>query len=182
MFIKFLIFLLIIFLLSDSLLYSQAKLKTKKQEQQEIIITQPDTSESAQKKKIAEKARLLEIVGSMSSTNLYMAYVSLTLLKNEIDNGLSSDYHERILQSLKSTLNLLKDNLAEMKKEVILSGSDKGYVEQLENSFTVLLEDSELLFVYFKSKAKPDNDNFMNQHRQAWEILQKIMGQTENKK
>ena len=161
-------------------LYSQKPADKKKDAKTEIFIQEPKNDEETLKKKTAEKSRMLETTGALSSTNLYLTYVSLTLMKNEIDNGLASDYHDRILQSIKSTTAMMKENIELLKKDVLLISTDKEYVDKLLENFDIITEDAELLYVYFKSKAKADNDNFMNQHKRVWDALQKIMAPEQN--
>ncbi len=162
---------------SGPVIFAQLEpIKTKEKNSKEKTGSAQPVKDAAYEKKVAEKGRMLETIGSLSTTNLYMGYISLTLLKNEIDNGLASDPHDQILQSLKKTLGLMKLNLEDTKKNVVLVGSDLKFIEDILNMCDVLIEDSELLYVYFKSKDQKDAGNFMNQHKLTWETLQKVMG------
>ncbi len=121
-----------------------------------------------------EKAQLLESIGVFSSSNLYLVYLSLSLINENIVNDFQLEGYGEILDSIENINKLTEDNLKKIKKDVTLSDNDKEFIGQIENACIILKEDASLLNRYLKSGKESDYDLFYAKHNEAGKYLETL--------
>jgi hypothetical protein len=121
-----------------------------------------------------EKAQLLESIGVFSSSNLYLVYLSLSLINESIVNDIQLEGYEEILKSIENINQLTEDNLKKIKKNVALSENDLRFINDIENACKILKEDASLLNRYIKSGNESDYDIFYAKHSEAGKYLERI--------
>jgi len=121
-----------------------------------------------------EKAQLLESIGVFSSSNLYLVYLSLSLINENIVNDTQLEGYEEILDSIESINKLTEDNLKKIRKNVALSDSDIEFIDSIEKACITLKEDASLLNRYLKSDKESDYELFFAKHTEAGKYLEKL--------
>ena len=138
--------------------------------------------EKQQAAKNEERIIALETVGTLSSSNLYLAYLSLTLIKKNIDNGFFDKQFREIMDPVEHTLGLITTQLNKLKKISNLSDDDMKIISDIEKACTLLKEDTALLKQYLVSKSDTDNKAFVAKHNETGAFLEKLFkgGEEEN--
>lgn len=121
-----------------------------------------------------EKEQLLESIGVFSSSNLYLVYLSLSLINENIVNDFQLEGYEEILKSIENINHLTEENLKKIKKDVMLSENDMKFIDQIETACVMLKEDASLLKRYLKSGKEADYDLFFAKHTEAGKFLEKL--------
>jgi hypothetical protein len=121
-----------------------------------------------------EKAQLLESIGVFSSSNLYLVYLSLSLINENIVNDLQLQGYDEILDSVENINQLTEDNLKKIRKNVTLSESDLEFIDNIEKACIALKEDASLLNRYLKSEKESDYELFFAKHTEAGKYLEKL--------
>jgi hypothetical protein len=121
-----------------------------------------------------EKAQLLESIGVFSSSNLYLVYLSLSLINENIVNDMQLEGYEEILDSIENINQLTEDNLKKIRKNVTLSDSDIEFIDSIEKACITLKEDASLLNSYLKSGKESDYELFYAKHTEAGKYLEKL--------
>jgi len=119
-----------------------------------------------------EKAQLLESIGVLSSSNLYLVYLSLSLINENIVNHLQLDGYQDILDSIENINQLTEENLKKIRNNVSLSDTDIDFIDNIEKACVILKEDSSLLNRYLKSKKESDYELFFSKHTEAGKYLE----------
>jgi hypothetical protein len=121
-----------------------------------------------------EKAQLLESIGVFSSSNLYLVYLSLSLINENIVNDLQIEGYEEILDSIENINQLTEDNLKKIRKSITLSESDIEFIDNIEKACITLKEDASLLNRFLKSGKESDYELFYAKHTEAGKYLEKL--------
>jgi hypothetical protein len=121
-----------------------------------------------------DKALALEAVGTLSSSNLYLAYLSITLIKKNIDDGKYEALIKDIIDPVEHTLGLINQQLNKLKKISGLSEEDYKIISDIEAACSLLKDDTALLKLYLKSKSVDDNGAFEKKHKEAGSFLEKL--------
>lgn len=121
-----------------------------------------------------EKSQLLESIGVFSSSNLFLVYLSLSLINENISNDFQLEGYEDILQSIENINQLTEDNLKKIKQDVALSENDIDFIDKIENACTILKEDTTLLNRYLKTQKESDYNLFFSKHAEAGKYLEKL--------
>lgn len=126
----------------------------------------------------------LESVGTLSSSNLYLAYLSLTLIKKNIDKGEFDEQFKNIITPVEHTLGLITNQLKKLKGIDGLSKEDLKIISDIEKACSLLKDDTALLKQYLVSKSDKDNKAFIKKHEETGAFLEKLFtgGTKEEKK
>ena len=121
-----------------------------------------------------EKSQLLESIGVFSSSNLFLVYVSLSLINENIVNEFQLDGYEEILKSIENINQLNEDNLKVIKKDVTLSENDLEFIIKIERACVLLKEDATLLKRYLNTNSESDYKLFFAKHSEASKYLEEL--------
>ena len=123
---------------------------------------------------INETETYLETIGIMCSTNLYLSYISITLIKKSIEQNKNNDLSEsyqQISNSVKSSEDLIKNRMSVIKSMGNLSDEDVEFLEELEQAYNMLNDELDLLSKYFESKNDKDFKIFVKKHELLYNYL-----------
>ncbi len=109
----------------------------------------------------------LETIGKMSSSGLYLTYLSISVIKQNIDLDDNPDYYkdyENVTASIISTIDMNVEGLSKLKKSGELSETDSKLIDNLNDVFLKLKKDAQLLTVYLNSQKDDDYKIFSDFH------------------
>jgi hypothetical protein len=129
-----------------------------------------------------ENEQLLECVGAMSSSSLYLAYISLAAIHESLDN---QNYNEEqvdvLITSVSETLGIINDQLKKMTAMPTLSTADAQLLSDMQGISASLEEEANLLKRYTKSKSLSDLAKFEDAQAKSWEKIKILYGMDEEK-
>ena len=118
-----------------------------------------------------EKQLLLESLGSSGSSNLFLSYLSLSLIEREVQLSEDTSGLDEILQSIIKLCEIAKDNFSDIKKNIILSQQDVDFINSIDYAYSLVKEDAILLKNYINTLAESDQKLFKVKHKQAGDYL-----------
>ncbi len=127
-----------------------------------------------------EKQQLLESVGTLASSNLYLAYLSLTLLKNDIESGNYKSNYKEIIDPIEISLNLISTQLKKMGDVSGLSKEDQEIIESISKATSMLREDTVLLTRYLDERNDDKLGKFNEHHNKTGEFLKNLFKEDED--
>ena len=111
-----------------------------------------------------EKTKLLESYGLLSSSSLYLSYLSLTYIERDILKANTKEELNTIVQSVHNINTMIKKDLEKLKSTVKLSDEDHKFMNSLTEIADLLLEDANLLKKYANSRKSQDRQKYLDHH------------------
>jgi N-acetylmuramoyl-L-alanine amidase CwlA len=108
--------------------------------------------------------KVVAALGTTISSNMFMSYVSLTLMVNDSRDTTYIDNYSSILESIKGSLENVKTQIEEIEKIDIISDDDKDVVRNLKHLYKQLIEEIELFEKYIESKKSKDYSKLVLKH------------------
>ena len=121
-----------------------------------------------------EKEQLLESVGILSSSNLYLTYLSIQLIYNTVSDTSQIDNLKGILTPMKNTLVMINEHIGKLSSIKKLSRQDVLVVKGIARACELLLEDSEMLDIYMNDMTDKSKSNFLEKHRETGQYLKEL--------
>lgn len=121
-----------------------------------------------------EKEQLLESVGILSSSNLYLTYLSIQLIYNTISDTSQIENLRGILTPMKNTLVMINEHISKLSGIKNLSKEDINVVKGIGKACELLLEDSEMLDIYMNDNTEKNKANFLEQHKETGQYLKDL--------
>jgi hypothetical protein len=122
------------------------------------------TQLSAQNESDSDCEKVVSAMGTAVSSNMFVSYVSLTLIVNDCRDTTYIENYSSILESIKSSLVNVKNQIIEIEKIDIISDDDKDVVRNLKHLYNQLIDEIELFEKYIKSKKKKDYSKLLLKH------------------
>lgn len=130
---------------------------------------------------IKEKTKLLESYGLLSSSSLYLSYLSLTYIEKDIPKADNSDDINTIIMSIHKINSMLKRDIVELKLIVKLSEDDLRYMQSMTEIADMLIDDAVLLKKYSDTKKPQDRQKYLDHHALLFDKMNKLFyGEKEN--
>lgn len=121
-----------------------------------------------------EKEQLLESVGILSSSNLYLTYLSIQLIYNTISDTAQIENLLGILTPMKNTLVMINDHISKLSGIKNLSKEDIKVVKGIGKACELLLEDSEMLDILMKDMTEKSRKQFLEKHNETGQYLKDL--------
>ena len=121
----------------------------------------------SQEGKSQENDKYIETIGTMSSSGLYLTYLSISVIKQNIDLDEKLEYfkdYDKVIGSVISTIDMNVTGLAKLKKSGVLNETDIQFIGNLNDVFLMLKKDATLLSVYLNSQKEDDYKSFSDYH------------------
>lgn len=135
------------------------------------------TGEAAQ----TENEQLMESVGAMSSSSLYLAYISLAAIHESLDNqNYNAAQVDILITSVSETLGIINEQLKRMRQMPTLSTSDAQLLGDMQEISALLEEESVVLKRYTKTKSLSDFAKFEEMQTKTWEKIKLLFGMDES--
>ncbi len=130
-----------------------------------------------------ENEQLMESVGAMSSSSLYLAYISLAAIHESLDNqNYNVEQVDILITSVIETLSIINEQLKKMRQMPSLSTSDAQLLMDMQGISALLEEESVVLKRYTKSKSLSDFSKFEEMQQKSWEKIKLLFGMDEEVK
>ncbi|HYF02479.1 MAG TPA: hypothetical protein VEC36_03825 [Patescibacteria group bacterium] len=130
----------------------------------------------------SENEQLMESVGAMSSSSLYLAYISLAAIHESLDNqNYNADQVDILITSVSETLGIINGQLKRLKAMPTLSFADAQLLGDMEEISALLEEESVFLKRYTKSKSLSDLSRFEDTQAKTWQKIKILFGMEEEK-
>lgn len=130
-----------------------------------------------------EKTKLLESYGLLSSSSLYLSYLSLTYIERDILKANTKEELNTIVQSVHNINTMIKKDLEKLKSAVKLSDEDHKFMNSLTEIADLLLEDANLLKKYANSRKSQDRQKYLDHHALLFDKMNSLFySDTENDK
>lgn len=108
--------------------------------------------------------KVVAALGTTISSNMFMSYVSLTLMVNDSRDTTYIENYSSILESIKGSLENVKAQIEEIEKIDIISDDDKDVVRNLKHLHKQLIEEVVLFEKYIESKKSKDYSKLVLKH------------------
>jgi hypothetical protein len=118
-----------------------------------------------------EKTKLLESYGLLSSSSLYLSYLSLTYIEKSIGAADAPKDVNSIIESIQNIDKLIKNDIDKLKQKVNLADEDKEYMDSMVEIAELLLDDSAALKKFANSKKEEDRRKFLEKHSAIFEKM-----------
>ena len=130
----------------------------------------------------ADNERLLETIGATTSASLYLGYLSLASIRDNVESQrYESAQVEALIGSVVETIAIVTEQLKNMKSYPLLSEADSAMIADM-SEISALLEDEAIwLKRYSRSQSAMDLENFEEMQKKAWEKLKLLFGNEEEK-
>lgn len=123
---------------------------------------------------LIEKEQLLESVGILSSSNLYLTYLSIQLIYNTLNDTTQAERLMGILSPMKNTLLMINEHIKKLADIKNLSKEDIKVIKGIGKACELLLEDSELLDIYMKDRDAKSKEQFLEKHKKTGDYLKEL--------
>ena len=124
--------------------------------------------------RFVEKEQLLESVGILSSSNLYLSYLSISLINNILQDTTQIENLRGILNPMKNTLLMIADHVEKLQKIKNLSPEDVRIIQKIGKACRMLLEDAELLDEFMNNINEKNKLKFLAKHKETGEYLKEL--------
>ena len=121
-----------------------------------------------------EKTKLLESYGLLSSSSLYLSYLSLTYIEKDIPKAENKEDINTIIMSVHKINSMLQRDIEKLKLEVKLSGDDLNYMQSMTEIATMLIDDANLLKKYADTKKAQDRQKYLDHHALLFDKMNKL--------
>jgi hypothetical protein len=121
----------------------------------------------SQEGKTSENDKYIETIGTMSSSGLYLTYLSISVIKQNIDLDEKPEYfkdYDKVIGSVISTIDMNVAGLTRLKKSGVLNETDIQFIGNLNDVFLMLKKDAKLLSAYLNSQKDDDYKSFSDYH------------------
>lgn len=130
-----------------------------------------------------ENEQLMESVGAMSSSSLYLSYISLAAIHESLDNqNYNVEQVDILITSVIETLQVINDQLKKLKQMPSLTTSDAQLISDMQEISTLLEEESVVLKRFTKSKSLSDLTKFEDRQQKTWDKIKVLFGMDEENK
>ncbi len=128
-----------------------------------------------------EKTKLLESYGLLSSSSLYLSYLSLTYIEKDIPKAENKENINTIIMSVHKINSMLQRDIEKLKLEVKLCGDDLNYMQSMTEIATMLIDDANLLKKYADTKKAQDRQKYLDHHALLFDKMNKLFyGEKDN--
>ena len=121
-----------------------------------------------------EKTKLLESYGLLSSSSLYLSYLSLTYIEKDIPKAENKENINTIIMSVHKINSMLQRDIEKLKLEVKLSGDDLNYMQSMTEIASMLIDDANLLKKYADTKKAQDRQKYLDHHALLFDKMNKL--------
>ena len=125
---------------------------------------------------------LLESVGTLAASNMYLSYLSITMTWQAIETLDREQQVDDLLSPVESSLNIVRTNLAKVLKTSVLTPDDKSLILDIDTACTLMKSAIADLKEYARTKSAEHKRIFADRHTQIGESLDKIFGTSKEKK
>ncbi len=129
-----------------------------------------------------EKEVLLESVGTLAASNMYLSYLSITMTWQAIETLGHEQQVDDLLSPVESSLGIVRTNLGNVMKTIELTPEDESLISDIDTACAIMKSAIADLKQYARTKSAEDKKNFANRHAQIGEALDKIFGTKEDNK
>lgn len=117
---------------------------------------------------------LSSIVGNLTSSNMFLIYLSQDLIYNSLNSKKISDKElKTILNSLEDISNQIDNNLKEL-YQLVESQKDAEFILKIVNVYEELKLSNKLLISYAEKKNDEYKEKYLNQRKIVWEKITEI--------
>lgn len=117
---------------------------------------------------------LSSIVGNLTSSNMFLIYLSQDLIYNSLNSKKISDKElKTILNSLEDISNQIDNNLKEL-YQLVESQKDAEFILKIVNVYEELKLSNKLLISYAEKKNDEYKEKYLNQRKIVWEKINEI--------
>lgn len=127
-----------------------------------------------------EKEVLLESVGTLAASNMYLSYLSITMTWQAIETLGHEQQVDDLLSPVESSLGIVRTNLGKVLKATELTPEDEALIADIDTACAIMNTAIADLKQYARTKSAEDKKNFANRHAQIGEALDKIFGTKED--
>ncbi len=120
------------------------------------------------------KEQLLESVGILSSSNLYLSYLSISLINNTLRDSSQIENLRGILNPVKNTLLMIAEHVEKLGKIKDLSTEDTRIIQKIGRACRLLLEDAELLDAFMNNINEKNKQKFTAKHKETGDYLKEL--------
>lgn len=127
----------------------------------------------------------IESIGILTSTNLYLGYTTLNLVKEQMEKDTSTSNFENMISVTETVQQLTEHNFKkykELKNYEEIKITNKNLAASIENVYTQLIDDASLLKKYLSSKNIDDYKAFTARHFKLYDDLNKMFEHAAPKK
>lgn len=131
---------------------------------------------SAQDVKLSENnnKKLMSVLGSFSSSNIYLSYLNIDMMSEQIINKQTTpDKTTKILLSINQVITQLDQNLRDLHK-LAESNKDASLIYRLIYVTEKMKDDANNLLNYAKDKSEENLNSFKNSHNAVFANLQSL--------
>lgn len=167
------IFSFAIFFVGENFSFANETDTAEKNSSAEIISSEKISSDSD---------RLLEAIGATTSASLYLGYLSLASIRDNVESQrYESAQVEQLIGSVVETISIVTDQLKNMRKYSRLSDADSSMISDMSEISALLADEAMWLKRYSATQSHTDMENFEEMQKKAWEKLKLLFGNDEEK-
>ncbi|MGA2297063.1 MAG: hypothetical protein ABSG15_05900 [FCB group bacterium] len=130
----------------------------------------------SQQQKSKEKI-YLENIGVMASSNIYLNYITISFIKDNLVNKsktINYDNYNKISKTVNRILGQLQNKVSELQSQIKLSSEDAKLLSYIKDAYKFLIDDTELLIKYLETKSDKDYQAFLRKHNKLYDELKKM--------
>lgn len=117
---------------------------------------------------------LSSIVGNLTSSNMFLIYLSQDLIYNSLNSKKISEKElKTILNSLEDVSNQIDNNLKEL-YQLVESQKDAEFILKIVNVYEELKLSNKLLISFAEKKNDDYKEKYLNQRKIVWEKINEI--------
>lgn len=126
-----------------------------------------------------EKEVLLESVGTLAASNMYLSYLSITMTWQAIETLDREQQVDDLLSPVESSLGIVRTNLGKVLESAQLTAEDEELIADIDTACALMKSAIGELKQYARTKSNEDKNKFAKRHAQIGEALDKIFGTKE---
>ncbi len=119
----------------------------------------------------------LEIIGSVSASNLYLSYLTIGVIADSYTKKVYDN--QRTVSFVKAAVvqaGLQKKTLEKLIQANEVSGSDLEAVKKMVDCYSLLADEGNYFIDYINTKSKDSLRNYDGKRKEAWALISQIMG------
>lgn len=126
-----------------------------------------------------EKEVLLESVGTLAASNMYLSYLSITMTWQAIETLDREQQIDDLLSPVESSLSIVRTNLGKVMKMSDLTNEDEDLISDIDSACVLMKQAIADLKQYAQTKSTEHKKIFAERHAKIGEALDKIFGTKE---
>ena len=123
---------------------------------------------------------LVSVMGMMTSSNLYLSYMNISLINDNLDKRNRWEEYEEILRTMAKMLEGNKKKLLIVQKDRNLAKRDRDLIREVNEILDLLIVDCNLLEKYLESEKSGDYDKFTEMHKYVYDRINYLMEEEDN--